>query len=482
MSQYSLAQLCEANERLARADISLWGAQAQPIAQDRLGWIGLPEKSRELLPALDALSAWARAAQIGRIVLSGMGGSSLAPEVIATHYGRELLVLDSTHPADVAEVINADPTQTLFIISSKSGETIETLSHLKAIQACLQEGGLPIENHVVVISDPGSPLLAWADENHVRSFAGQANVGGRFSALSIFGLLPASLIGVDCAVLLDDAADMREELQQSGGENLAIQLTQEILAHAPYLVLPDQPFSDWVEQLVAESTGKEGRGIIPVKGAQQDVSDMVRKASALGLGASFYLWEWTVALLGSALEVNPFDQPDVARAKSATSKALTAGGTFAHHMVQTTQGALALIDQKFTHPGGYIGVLAFVPMRDSEIGRTMHEIRQGLQDRFRALDKKVTFGYGPRYLHSTGQCHKGGPAFGSFLIITLDGGERGGVEDFPIPQERYSFGELLRAQALGDCEVLTEIGRQVVHAHLTRDELTRFSQSLRVTS
>jgi len=479
MNQYPLAQLCEANERLARADISLWGAQAESVAQERLGWIELPEKSRELLPALDALAAWARAAQIGRIVLSGMGGSSLAPEVIATHYERELLVLDSTHPAEVAEIITADPTQTLFIISSKSGETIETLSHLKAIQARLQESGLPLENHVVVISDPGSPLLAWAADNQVRSFVGQANVGGRFSALSIFGLLPATLIGVDCAVLLDDAADIREELQRSGADNPAIQLTQEILAHAPFLALPDQPLSDWVEQLVAESTGKEGRGIIPVKGSHHDVGDKVRKANSLALGASFYLWEWTVALLGSALEVNPFDQPDVARAKSATSKALTSESDLPHQRVQTTQGALALIDQRFTHPGGYIGVLAFVPMRDKKMSRTMQEIRQGLQDRFRSLDKKVTLGYGPRYLHSTGQCHKGGPDSGAFLIITLDSGER---EDFPIPHERYSFGELLNAQALGDCEVLTEIGRSVVHAHLTSDELTRFSQSLHVTS
>lgn len=479
MNQHSFAQLCEANERLARADISLWGAQAESVAQERLGWIELPEKSRELLPALDALAAWARAAQIGRIVLSGMGGSSLAPEVIATHYERELLILDSTHPAEVAEIITADPTQTLFIISSKSGETIETLSHLKAIQARLKESGLLLENHVVVISDPGSPLLTWAADNQVRSFVGQANVGGRFSALSIFGLLPATLIGVDCAVLLDDAADMREELQRSGADNPAIQLTQEILARAPFLALPDQPLSDWVEQLVAESTGKEGRGIIPVKGSHHDVGDKVRSANSLALGASFYLWEWTVALLGSALEVNPFDQPDVARAKSATSKALTSGSDLPHQRVQTTQGALALIDQRFTDPGGYIGVLAFVPMRDKRISRTMQEIRQGLQDRFRSLDKKVTLGYGPRYLHSTGQCHKGGPDSGAFLIITLDSGER---EDFPIPHESYSFGELLHAQALGDCEVLTEIGRSVVHAHLTSDELTRFSQSLHVTS
>lgn len=479
MNSQSIEALCLANARLARADDSLWGMRAQSIAAERLGWLDLPEKSRELLPALDALAAWVRSSKIDRIVLSGMGGSSLAPEVIAKGFERDLVLLDSTHPSDVRAALTPDPTNTIFIISSKSGETIETLSHLKAITERLARMDLSLHDHLLVISDPGSPLLEWAKTNHVRALSGRSDVGGRFSALSIFGLLPAALLGIDCAVLLDDAADMRTRLQESDGDNPAIQLAELMLATQPYLALPDHSLSDWVEQLIAESTGKEGRGIIPVLTTTDEVNPLVQMANQLPLGASFYLWEWTVALLGFALEVNPFDQPDVARAKSATSRALASGGAVTKHVVQTTQSALAMIDQQFSFVGGYIGILAFVPMRDKQIRGSMYEIRRGLLDRFRALDKRVTLGFGPRYLHSTGQCHKGGPAIGAFLIITL---EESAENDLSIPQESYSFGDLLNAQAFGDYEVLVDIGRPVVHAHLTRDELTKLSQSLHVTS
>ncbi len=479
MSKTSREALCKANARLAQADVTLWGASAQSVASERLGWINLPEKSRELLPSLDALAAWARSSKIDRVVLSGMGGSSLAPEVIAQRYERDLVVLDSTHPSDVRAALSPDPSHSLFIISSKSGETIETLSHLKAITERLTSAGLSIQNHLVVISDPGSPLLQWADEQKVRYLPGESNVGGRFSALSTFGLLPAALLGVDCTILLDDAADIRERLQESDSENPAIQLAEVILAQQPFLALPDQSLSYWVEQLIAESTGKEGRGIIPIITSASEVDELVHQVNALPLGAAFYLWEWTVALLGYALEVNPFDQPDVARAKSATSRALHSGGASTNPVAQTTQSALALIDQKFAFTGGYIGILAFVPMRDKSIRQLMYEIRQGLHDRYRLSEKKVTLGFGPRYLHSTGQCHKGGPGFGAFLIITLD---EDLSSDFPIPNEEYTFAQLLRAQASGDYEVLADIGRPVVHAHLTREELVKFSQSLHVTS
>lgn len=479
MSNQSIQALCAANARLARADASLWGAPAHSIAAQRLGWIDLPERSRELLPLLDALAAWARSLKIERFVLSGMGGSSLAPEVIAANYERDLVVLDSTHPSDVQAALNPDPTHTLFIISSKSGETIETLSHLKAITERISNANLSIQNHIVVISDPGSPLLDWAQEHHVRSFPGTPDVGGRFSALSIFGLLPATLLGVDCAILLDDAADMRARLQESDQENPAIVLAATILSQQPFLALADQGLSEWIEQLVAESTGKEGRGIIPYVAPNSEVTEVIQQANQLPLGAAFYLWEWTVALLGFALEVNPFDQPDVARAKEATRSALTATTRSTQHFAQTIQSAIALIDQKFGFTGGYIGILCFVPMRDGQVRQSMYEIRQGLSDRFRKLDKKITLGFGPRYLHSTGQCHKGGPRIGGFLIITLDEDE---TNDLAIPQESYSFSQLINAQALADYQVLEEIGRPVVHAHLTRDELKKLSQSLHVAS
>ncbi len=484
MSRRSIDSLQAASKALAQHDFTLWGERAAPTARERLGWLDLPELSRDLLPALDALSAWARSVGRNRFVLSGMGGSSLAPEVIAATYGSELILLDSTHPQDVRAVLEVDPLSTLFIISSKSGETIETLSHLKAIEARLESAHAELAEHVIVITDPGSPLAGWATEHNVRLFQGDPTVGGRFSALSIFGLLPASLLGVDCAMLLDDAADMKFSLSESREESLALRLVVEILREQPFLNLPATPLSDWIEQLVAESTGKDGTGIIPVISKSPQLLATVAETFALPLGAAFYLWEWATALLGYALEVNPFDQPDVAQAKAATQEALTAqssgyltSGTSGVQMLHSGAELHDFIARASTTTPGYLALLCFTPMRSPEIVEELVEIREALAQSASLHAQRVTLGCGPRYLHSTGQCHKGGPKIGSFVVITLDE-----ASDYPIPHSRYGFSGLLQAQVIGELRTLHNIGRPVVHAHLTRAEVKEFSRALRATS
>ena len=483
---HSLDNLHLANKRLSEKDSLLWGAAAQSIARERLGWIDLPERSRELLPALDALSAWARSSNVTRVVLSGMGGSSLAPEVIAAVNNRELILLDSTHPIDVHMALDPDPTETIFVISSKSGETIETLSHLKAIVERIERAKLKLSDHVVIITDPGSPLERWAREHEVRLFAGDPQVGGRFSALSIFGLLPSALLGIDCAGLLDDAADMKAALsahitEETSSTNPAIALARYIMEHRPFLPLPAEPLSDWIEQLVAESTGKDGVGIIPIiadhdgERLSPEITQAMQKDA---LGGSFYLWEWTTALLGYALGVNPFDQPNVASAKEATRRALLDELPFNESVISDGTHAIAevhrLIAQARLGEGGYLALLPFAPLHDALSQNTLKEFRDTLTG---LLTNNVTLGFGPRYLHSTGQCHKGGPNIGTFLILTIDS-----ADDYPIPEESYSFAKLISAQAEGDVAALKAAGREVLHLHLSWSEVKKLSQALREAS
>ena len=480
----SRESLAIANKRLAEKDSALWGELAQPVAHERLGWIDLPERSRELLPALDALSAWARSSGLTRVVLSGMGGSSLAPEVIAAANKKELTLLDSTHPVDVRLALEPDPKQSIFVLSSKSGTTLETLSHLKAISARLEIAQLQLKEHLIIISDPGSPLENWAKERDIKFFPGIPEVGGRFSALSIFGLLPSALLGVDCAELLDDAADMKAALTApaaTGAVNPAIALTQGIIKGGPYLPLPAEPLSEWIEQLVAESTGKDGRGVIPVttKIAHEELpSEITHALHGARLGGLFYLWEWSTALLGYALGVNPFDQPNVASAKEATSNALQNAAALGADVPRTAVDAEAairdLLMKVSQRDGHYLALLSFTPLRDDSARDAIYQIREALMA---ANHQRVTLGFGPRYLHSTGQCHKGGPNIGAFLVLTIDS-----TDDYPILGESYSFADLISAQALGDVAALREAGRDVLHVHLPWDEVKRLSRALREVS
>ena len=466
-------ELLAISERIAQKDFMIWGEASE--APTRMGWVDLPERSRALLPRLDSLSAQARESKISEIVLSGMGGSSLAPEVIAKTYHaattRSLTILDSTEPGFVRSVIERDLNGVLFLISSKSGTTIETLSHLAAIEATLQRQGLDPREHIIVITDPDSALERRARESHWPVLHGESDVGGRYSALSAFGLVPAALVGVDAALLLDDAAEMLAQIHKP-----AVKIASFLASHR-YVYFTDKRgdlpgLADWIEQLIAESTGKEGKGLLPIAVANAesvsghlaiDLSTIIKAP----LGSHFILWEWVTALLGHIFAVDPFDQPDVQSTKARTLDALhEANSSVSPEGSRSTETS---IDEIFAalesamSDREYLVVCAYLdPRRDHEA----HTLRGILE---RSLKKPVAFGWGPRFLHSTGQFHKGGPKTGVFLSLTIEP-ER----EFQIPGKDFGFSRLIRAQAEGDRRALLESGGRVISVHLKdRRELAR---------
>jgi glucose-6-phosphate isomerase len=489
--------------RLAAQDHTLWGPEAESEARIRLGWTRLHETSRPLLPEIDALSAELRAELGGppRVILAGMGGSSLAPEVICGTAGAPLVVLDTTDPHQVRDAIDGGLQRAVLVVSSKSGSTVETDSHRRTFEAAFTEAGIDARSRIVVVTDPGSPLDKSAREaGYRRVFNADPDVGGRYSALTAFGLVPSGLAGVDVAELLDDAADAAAVLSQDSAENPALLLACALgAAHAKgaeKVVLADSGsgiigFADWAEQLIAESTGKNGTGLLPVAVEGTDAPGFAGAASdatptAIGtatgdtkiatsgpLGAQFLLWEWATAVAGKLLGIDPFDQPDVEAAKNATRALLTSGisdadgprfvngsievypyGDWLPGSVTTVDAALqALVDA--TPDCGYLAVQAFLDRVDdasAAVLRAELARRTGLQ---------TTFGWGPRYLHSTGQYHKGGHPNGVFLQLT--GAVTG---DLAIPDQPFSFAQLQLAQAAGDGQVLTERGRPVLRLHL----------------
>jgi glucose-6-phosphate isomerase len=475
--------------RLAAKDPTLWGPDADAEAAVRLGWLDLPRSSRDLLPRLDALRAELAAEGLDRVVLCGMGGSSLAPEVICATYGAPLVVLDTTDPGQVRAALT-DLDRTVFVVSSKSGSTVETDSHLRlAVEATSW-------SRVVVVTDPGSALAEAAGDARAV-FLADPNVGGRYSALSAFGLVPSALAGVDVARLLDDAAAALPDLARNDanpGLDLGAALGGCGAAGRDKVVLADAGsglagFGDWAEQLVAESTGKLGRGLLPVvvesptaPGTKHTVTGdlhLVRlgapapNATAVTgpLGAAFLVWEYATALAGRTLRINPFDQPDVESAKQSTRALLEDSGpldtgtaAFVEGPVEVygdTGGATTLAELVPTllaavPPLGYVAVHAY-------LDRFADADAAALRPALAALTTRpVTFGWGPRFLHSTGQYHKGGPPTGVFLQLT-------GVvtEDVQVPGRPFTLGRLQLAQALGDGRVLAARGRPVVRLHLT---------------
>jgi glucose-6-phosphate isomerase len=497
------AGLAEARvaSRLSAQDPTLWGPDAEPEASIRLAWTTLHETSRPLLAEIDALAAELRAEGIDRVVLAGMGGSSLAPEVICASAGAPLVVLDTTDPGQVAEALTGDLNRTVLVVSSKSGSTVETDSHRRAFAAAFAEAGIDPASRIVVVTDPGSPLEAMAaDEGYRKVFAADPHVGGRYSALTAFGLVPSGLAGVDVSVLLDDAEAAAAALAADSADNPALRLAGALgAAHAggaEKVVLADSGsgavgFADWAEQLIAESTGKEGTGLLPVAvegvdapgfaDAGSDATPVAigpaagaAKVSTAGpLGALFLLWEFATAVAGHLLGINPFDQPDVEAAKKATRELLEApttqsgqprfidgaievhAGDWLPAGVSTTADALgALVAAVPDH--GYLAIQAYL---DRIADASMSVLRAELA---RRSGVQTTFGWGPRFLHSTGQYHKGGHPNGVFLQIT------GAVaQDLAIPDRPYTFGELQLAQALGDAKVLADRGRPVLRLHLT---------------
>jgi len=554
--------------RLWAKDATLWGGDPkhQQVAKERLGWLDVTQKMRH--DAFELASFAKQASQRFRhCVLLGMGGSSLCPDVLARVFGKQpggldLRVLDSTAPDAVRKAVEGfDLSRTLFLVSSKSGSTVEVDSFYRHFRKVLDglEAGTPGQlaqrdaksqsgaaTHFVAITDPGSPLHQLAQkEGFWRTWTNPPDIGGRYSALSFFGLVPAALLGVDVGKLLEEAdrVALASHARVPVKENLAVRLgaiaggcARAKRDKLTVLLSPRlRPFGAWIEQLVAESTGKSGRGILPVDAeppgrpeaygndrlfvalwlAGEHAPEHERAVQALaeaghpvirwevagehGLGGEFLRWEIATAVMGAILEIDPFDEPDVSVAKEKT-KEILAGGKLGAAEPALRAGGLALFCSPehagilrkaagtlggqsagspvhwiaahlaLGHEGDYLALLGYLVPDDA-----LHAELSALQGEVRDATKLAcTFGFGPRYLHSTGQLHKGGPNTGVFLQATVDGGA-----DLPIPGKPFSFGTLFAAQARGDLEVLQARGRRALRVHVEDGDARKFVRAVR---
>ncbi len=502
--------------RLANADTTLWGPDAQTEASTRLGWLTLPATSRHLVTDLESVRQELSVDGLHHVVLAGMGGSSLAAEVICRTLGVELAVLDTTDPAQVRNALDRKLDRTVVVVSSKSGSTVETDSQLRAYWQAFEDLGLSeadVARRFIIVTDPGSPLETMGKQRRVREiFLADPQVGGRYSALSAFGLVPAALAGAEVGTLLDEAARLAATLG-SDGPALRLGATLAVAAQTgrDKLVLAEDGtgvvgLGDWIEQLIAESTGKNGKGILPVVVEHPDAPGTrgrdtllttVGGALRLGdhnigagaaaqpdltvngpLGAQFLAWEYATAIAGKLLGINPFDQPNVAESKQNTAAILDAGRPTPEsapllrtehcelHGDQELFGQARSVSSAVASligmagEQGYLAIMAYL----DRIGNAAAAELRGLLAR--RTSRPVTFGWGPRFLHSTGQYHKGGPASGAFLQLT-------GVvaSDLAVPGKPYSFGQLQAAQAAGDRAGLAGRGRPLLRIHPTDREL-----------
>jgi glucose-6-phosphate isomerase len=470
------------HERLKHKDSTIWGPDAQAEASIRLNWIDLPESSRGLLPQFDALAAKHR--DKTSVILCGMGGSSLGPEVIAQTFSKKLFVLDSTDPNYITHALETDLATSVVVVSSKSGSTIETASQRALFEGAFKDAGLNPIDHMVFVTDPGSPLDTQVREGGFTVVNADPNVGGRFSVLSPFGLVPAALIGVDVSVLLDNASDTKAAFFADSQLMCDIAYLLTYVADQ-YVAYADEGsgmpgLSDWIEQLVAESTGKNQIGRLPVvaESTRQGLEGNAFTISFTGnadlvvegdLASQFIVWEWVTALVGAALAIDPFNQPNVTEAKEQTSALLNEWkGVPPTFTGDATNGALEIfgagsnaieaLSQLISKipADGYIAVMAYLDRRDDVAIAELREILASKSGR------PVTFGWGPRFLHSTGQFHKGGQQNGVFLQITGDV-----KKDIAIPGQSFGFKTLLAAQALGDGKALASRKYPLLRFNLT---------------
>jgi phosphoglucose isomerase-like protein len=428
--------------------------------EDRLGWTRAVPDSLERWPEWTRFAAAVQRDGLDRVLVCGMGGSALAPAVLARSFATlDLDVLDSTDPAAVAAAEQAHPVdRTLFLIVSKSGSTVETLAAYHYFAARARP------SQFVAVTDPGSPLERLARERRFRAvFPHPVDVGGRYAALTVVGMLPAALARIDGVTLLERARTTDVAAAQELGRTLAAAAAagRDKLALEP--PAPVAALAGWIEQLVAESSGKNGAGVVPLvgggNGGGRDVQ-VIREFSddPLDLGREFLRWEYATWELCRALGVNAFDQPDVEEAKRLARAELAASPDSAPEMPRT----LSLAElRRATRPGDYLAILAYVPPR-AELERALTGVRRAWGS---ALGVVTTAAFGPRYLHSTGQLHKGGPNTGLFLVVTSDP-----VQDLEIPAMHTTFARLERAQAIGDIRALLARGRRVCHHHLRRPE------------
>ncbi|ALE92079.1 glucose-6-phosphate isomerase [Arthrobacter alpinus] len=491
--------------RIFAKDATLWGADAQAESAIRLGWVQAPEVSAPLVAQITALRAEFLAEGVTHIVLCGMGGSSLAPEVITATAGVELTVLDSTEPGQVRAAVSHRLASTAIVVSSKSGSTLETDSQRRIFEQEFTTAGIDAKSRIVIVTDPGSPLDASARAAGYRKiFNADPHVGGRYSGLTAFGLVPSGLAGVDVQALLDSAEESGEFLREDDADNIGLRLGAALGGTSPLrnkIVIVDEGsgivgFADWAEQLIAESTGKLGTGVLPVvaepnspevTGGAADVlvvrlvagdADVELRENEVtiagDLGAQMMVWEFATAVAGRLLGINPFDQPDVEAAKSAArgllddtpvpTPALFIDGAIE---VRCANDDASWLDGVSTVPAALAAILGTLPADgylsvQAYLDRLANASLSVVRDELAAVaTRPVTFGWGPRFLHSTGQFHKGGPAVGVFVQITGDA-----VADLAIPDRPFTFGELIAAQAAGDAQVLADHGRPVLRLHL----------------
>ncbi|MDQ1538021.1 MAG: glucose-6-phosphate isomerase [Actinomycetota bacterium] len=514
--------------RLFVKDPTLWGPEARSESEVRLSWVSLGRTSRPLIGEVAALRDLLAEQGVDHVVLCGMGGSSLAPEVICATAGVELTVLDSSYPETVRAALADRLDRAVVVVSSKSGSTVETDSQRRAFKDAFTQAGIDPRQRIVIVTDPGSPLDQEARADGYRVINADPNVGGRYSALTAFGLVPSGLAGVDLEQLLDEAESVADLLADDDEANPALQLGSAMAGTEPLrdkLVLVDNGsgipgFADWAEQLIAESTGKSGTGVLPVvvqddrdpevqspsddvtlarlvadvadvhddegDSDQHDpvvpsVTDPTRSEIQVSgsLGAQLLMWEVATVAAGRILGINPFDQPDVESAKKATRGLLeatgakpdpaaftdgaievralggdwlTKSGTAASTVAGAVDSLLAQVDPKH----GYVAIMAYLDrLADTDLARARRVIAKRTQT-------PTTFGWGPRFLHSTGQYHKGGPGTGVYLQITAEP-----REDLAIPGREFTFGSFIKAQAGGDAQVLADHGRPVLRLHLT---------------
>ncbi len=500
-------------------DYTVWKPDPTEIT-NRLGWFTVTDTMSGQISALESFAREVRQSGFRQAVLLGMGGSSLGSEVLRQVFGSardnpELIVLDSTVPASVDWVAgNINPARTLFLISSKSGTTSEPLLLFRYFRSLVEKaaGKERAGQNFVAITDPATPLARLADKEKFRGiFLNPTDIGGRFSVLSYFGLVAAALLGINIGALLDRANYMRERcaagvpVDENPGARLGAYMGTLAQPGRNKLTLVTSPslssFGLWAEQLIAESTGKEGKGIIPIAGEplvdpalygndrlfvylrlKEDNNSATDTAierimlagqpvftlempNKYDLGAEFFRWEFATAVAGAILGIHPFNQPDVQRAKDTTERLLreyTAAGVLPK---ADTAGSLTDL-LAGAGENRYLAIMAYLrqtPERDE----ALNELRRKVVERWHIA---TTLGYGPRYLHSTGQLHKGGPDTGLFLQITADH-----QKDLPIPGEAFTFGVVADAQALGDLQALQSLGRPVVRIHLGRADTKAIS-------
>jgi transaldolase / glucose-6-phosphate isomerase len=514
-SAMEAAVVDEVARRIWSKDSSLWKSDENnaKVIKNSLGWLTVAD---EMLGVADELVEFAetiRARGFQHVMVCGMGGSSLCPEVLARTFGRqegfpELLVLDSTDPDVIAAFAQRiDIERCLFIIASKSGSTTEPNVFYKFWYDQLSRRSENPGDNFIAITDPGSPLVETAAElKFRRTFLNQSDIGGRYSALSYFGMVPAALMGLDVRRFLDRARQVAQpDVTEESALPLGVIMGECANAGRDKLTLVIDPSLEtlglWIEQLVAESTGKEGKGILPVNGElvgtpevygndrlfvsislgavskqTKDKLDALAEAghpvvhrelaSVYRLGAEFFEWEFATACAGWRLGINPFDQPNVQEAKDATKELLE---SFVRRGRLDERDESAA-DEVFTiKPGDYIAFLNFIE-ETPEIDRQFQELRTQLRETTRCA---VTVGYGPRFLHSTGQLHKGGPDTGVFFQIIAED-----QADFPIPGEDYTFSILKQAQALGDFRALAKRGRRVIGIEISNNSLDALEKTV----